>query len=91
MKRLIILVICIATSGCTRNVAAARECAPEMASRAGFEIIGPEGYTLNPFGGFAWYAQKRIPDNGVIYEAAYATWFGQCQMYDLKAVDAIKP
>jgi hypothetical protein len=79
-------------SGCTRNVDAGKACAPELAKQTGFEIIGYQGFNADPvIGGIAWHTQRRIPDNGVIYEAGYTTWFGECQQYELKAVDAIKP
>lgn len=92
MKKIALILCLVAVAGCTRNVAAGKACGPELARQTGFEVIGYEGFNTSIiYGGLAWYTQKRIPDNGIIYEAAYTTWFGDCQQYSLKAVDAIKP
>lgn len=80
------------TTSCTRNVPAAKACAPEAIRQAGFEIVGYEGYQVSIFyGGFSWYTIRRVPDNGIIYEVAVSPWNGECHLYNFKAIDAIKP
>jgi hypothetical protein len=81
--------ICIASG---RNVDGGIACAPEKAKEMGFELAGYTGYNLQPIlGGMAWYNLRKIPDNGIVYEAAFAPWKGVCMVYSLRALDAIKP
>jgi hypothetical protein len=76
----------------TRNVEAAKRCAPALLRQQGFDIVGYQGFETNVvYGGFAWYSLKKIPDNGIFYEASVSPWFGECMFYSLKAKDAIKP
>lgn len=92
MKTILTLVAALAISGCTRNIDKAKECAPSAAKQMGFEIVGYEGYELSLiYGGLAWYTMKKVPDNGVIYDAAFAPWSSECHVYSLQAIDAIKP
>lgn len=91
MKYAMIL-LAVFISGCARNIDAAKQCAPEALRGVGYEIIGYEGYNLSLiYGGLVWYTLRRIPDNGIIYEAAVSPWAGECHVYNLEAVDAIKP
>lgn len=92
MKHIALILAILLLAGCSRNVDEAKACAPAAVRQMGFEIIGYEGYTLDLiYGGFAWYTLKRIPDNGIIYGAAVSPWAGECHVYKLRAVDAIKP
>ena len=55
----------------------------------GFEIIGYQGYQFAwPHGGFVWYTLKK---GDITYHAAISKWFGEYHIYNLSAVDAIKP
>lgn len=79
-------------TGCARNVDEAKRCAPIAAKEMGFEITGYTGYNMNlTYGGLVWYNLRKIPDNGIMYEAAFSPWAGECHVYDLRAIDAIKP
>lgn len=92
MKKILLGVMMVLIGGCTRNVGEAKRCAPGAAKGMGFEIVGYEGYKWNmAYGGFAWYVLRKVPDNGVLYEAEFSPWGGECHVYGLKAIDAIKP
>ena len=80
-------------SGCARNVPWVKDHAPEAAKQLGYEIVGYEGYQWSAvFGGMVWYTLRRIPeDNGIIYHAGFTKWGGEVHIYNLEAVDAIKP
>jgi hypothetical protein len=67
-----------------------KEHAPEAAKQLGYEIIGYEGYTWSAFyGGMVWYTLRQT--NGITYEGAFTRWGEEVHVYDLKAIDAIKP
>ena len=79
-------------SRCARNVPWVKEKAAQAAVQLGFEIIGYEGYTWYPvYGGTVWYTLRRQPDNGIIYHAGFTKWGEEVHIYNLEAVDAIKP
>lgn len=72
--------------------------APEAWKQAGFEVVGYEGYeigTIIPFtnygGAHVWYTVKRISVNDVLYHGFIWKWGKEYHVYDLKAIDAIKP
>lgn len=97
MKALGIIVL-LTLAGCTNaNKQDVQKHAAATFKQAGFEIIGYEGWQrglTSPFGNggaLVWYTIKRVPDNGVTYHAAIQEWDGEYHIYDLKAVDAIKP
>jgi len=84
-----IVAICFASG---RNVEGGIACAPGKAKEMGFELAGYTGYNLSPIlGGMVWYNLRKVPDNGIVYEAAFAPWKGVCMVYDMRALDAIKP
>jgi hypothetical protein len=90
--RIALVALMALLSGCSRNVDDAKACAPAAFKQAGFDVIGYHGYQLSAiYGGFVWYSLDRIPSNGIIYEGAAATWFDECHLYSIKALDAIKP
>ena len=92
MKTIVILMMCVVLGGCGRNIEEAKRCGPVLAKQQGFEVVGYQGYNLSViYGGLVWYTMRRVPDNGITYQAAFSPWFGECMMYSLEATDAIKP
>lgn len=90
--KIALLVLLTLLTGCARNIEEAKQCAPEAAKEMGFKISGYTGYNLSLiYGGLVWYNLEKIPDNGIIYEAAFSPWGGECHVYNLRAIDAIKP
>lgn len=81
----------------THNVEYVKEHAAATFDQSGFEIIGYQGYQMGgiigkTYGGAnVWYNLKRKPDNGIVYEAALQRWGDEIHIYNLKALDAIKP
>lgn len=79
-------------SGCARNVPWVKEQASAAAVQLGYDIIGYEGYQWRPVcGGMVWYTLARRPDNGIIYHAGFVKWGNEVHIYNLAAVDAIRP
>ena len=71
-----------------------KEAAPEVFSKAGFEVIGYEGYTLGsrvPFTDYGsanvWFILKR---EDTIYSALLNSWGDEIHIYNLKALNAIR-
>ena len=99
MKKILTLVCGIALmAGCTdMNKEKVKANAVATFKQSGFEVVGYEGWErglTSPFGNggaLVWYTLKRIPDNGIIYHAAIKEWDGEYHIYNLSAVDAIKP
>lgn len=96
MKNLPLIVLAIAMLvGCSaKHVPAIKAAAPKVFQQAGFEIIGYEGFNYGSggqWGGCVWYSLRRIPDNGILYDACIAKWGDEFHIYNLTAVDAIKP
>ena len=94
-KQIAIAAICAALLGCSNKyVPEIKVHADETWKQAGFEIIGYEGYQYGFFGtwgGQVWYTVKRNPDNGIIYDGFVSKWGNEYHIYNLKAIDAIKP
>ena len=68
--------------------------APATVEQAGFRVVGYEGYQWTGFGrwgGCVWYTMRREPDNGVTYEGCVSKWLNEYHIYQLSALDAIKP
>jgi hypothetical protein len=97
-------IICIALlviilGGCSYgNIDDIKQHAPTVWKQAGFEIVGYEGYQVwfgLPYTSYGsaqvWYLVKRIPDNGVTYHGWIQKWGKEYHIYELKALDAIKP
>ena len=75
--------------GCSRNVDEVKLHASDIFKSNGFEIVGYQGYQLSPiFGGRVWYTLKK---GDISYQAALIQWFDEYHIYDLAAIDAIKP
>jgi hypothetical protein len=97
MKKVIALLAVAILSGCgSSNVPEVKAHAAEVWKQAGFEVIGYEGYTNEhcffAYGcGHVWSTLKRIPDNGIIYHGYIEKWGSEYHIYNLQAVDAIKP
>lgn len=99
MKKYIIIAALVAVASTplfglwSRNVQWVKERAPQAAEQMGYTIVGYEGYQLRPIlGGMVWYTLRRAPeDNGIIYHAGFTKWGGEVHIYNLEAVDAIKP
>jgi hypothetical protein len=85
------LALTIYLGGCnTRKVNYIKSQAQERWEKAGFEIVGYEGYeTGNIFttpGGRVWYIVKR---NGVTYDGFLSAWGDEIHIYNLRALDAL--
>lgn len=68
--------------------------ATETWAKNGFEIVGCEGYqwgAFDTYGGKVWYLVRRVPDTGVLYSGCLTKWGDEFHIYNLKAIDAIKP
>ena len=97
MKRLAILIALALLAGCgSSNVPEVKAQAPAVWKQAGFEIIGYEGYKNEhcwfSYGcGHVWHTVRRIPDNGIVYHGYIEKWGDEYHIYDIKAIDAIKP
>jgi len=93
MRRVLLLVtVLLAAAGCTRHVAEVKAQAPRVWQEAGFAVVGYEGYQWDPFcGGDVWYLLRKIPDNGVTYHGYLCKWGGEFHIYNLQALDALKP
>lgn len=84
--------------GCTSgNVEWVRAHAVETFKAQGFDIVGDEGWNMRGqiaprYGGACvWYVLRKIPDNGITYEACLQRWGDEAHQYSLHAIDAIKP
>lgn len=97
MKRTLILMLMVLLSGCgSSNVPEVKANAPAVWRQAGFEVVGYEGYQngrcLFVYGcGRVWHTMRRIPDNGIVYHGFIEKWGGEYHIYNLAAIDAIKP
>ena len=98
MKRSIIIILLLLVGCSLGNVNDVKQHAAEVWKQNGFEIVGYQGYALGQggcacsYGGAqVWYRLKNIPDNGIIYEGSLQRWGNEYHVYNLKAVDAIKP
>jgi hypothetical protein len=89
-------------SGCAPSVSNlddVKEHAAEVWKQAGFSIIGYEGFEYGTTwccssekgGAAVWYTLRRIPDNGIIYHGYIQRWKSEYHIYNIKALDAIKP
>lgn len=62
----------------------------------GFGVVGYDGYQwgfwVGSYGGAAvWYRLKKTTDNGIIYSGALERWGDEIHVYNVEAIDAIKP
>ncbi len=99
MKSLpVIIASALLLSGCGwANLNDVKEKAPAVWDQAGFKIVGYEGFQwCNWWGGSyggacVWHTVRRNPDNGIIYHGYIHRWGGEYHIYNIRAIDAIKP
>ena len=98
MKKLFIT-ICLALflSSCGYgNLDYVKDNAENRWNSQGFEVVGYDGFQwdfwVGPYGGASvWYILKKTTDNGVIYSGALKRWGDEIHVYNVEAIDAIKP
>ena len=96
-----VLVLVIAISiftglgGCSRNVDEIKLNAERIFAENNFNVIGYQGYLLSAvYGGTVWYTLKKqgyVVISGITYQAALIKWFDEYHIYNLEAIDAIRP
>lgn len=76
-------------TGCTRSVDWVKERANQTWERAGYEIIGYEGYdSWSPLaGGRVWYTVKSKETPGVVYSGYLEKWGDEVHVYGPKVVN----
>jgi len=91
-------VLIVLLIGSYSNLNYVKENAQQRWVSAGFEIVNYEGYQIGSLGygtsyggARVYYNLKRIPDNGILYNAALWRWGNELHIYNLRALDAIKP
>lgn len=101
MKNLLSLVAVIAVlvavayfGGCSyRNVETIKDNAEATWAKAGFEVVGYEGYLLGTFGdcpgGRVWYIVQRKGNDKVRYHGFISKWGNEFHIYNLRAIDAV--
>jgi len=64
----------------------------------GFEVVGYQGYEWkylgfgSTYGGACvWYTIKKTSDDKITYEGCLYRWGDEIHIYNLQAIDAIKP
>jgi len=94
---MIVILLIIIVTGSSGNLDYVKDRAEETLNEHGFDVVGYEGYKWG-FGGYnnyggarVWYTIKKQSDNGITYNAALQRWGDEIHLYNLKAVDAIKP
>ncbi len=79
------------------NVDYVRSNAESTWNTNGYTISGYQGYScgilgFGSYGGAAvWYTLRADPDNGITYQGALVRWGDEIHIYNLQAIDAIKP
>lgn len=98
MKKLFIIATsCLILSSCgSGNIDYVKTKAGVKWNSVGFNTIGYEGFQwsfgINSYGrGTAWYTLNKVPDNGITYTGALERWGDEIHIYNIRAVDAIKP
>lgn len=91
MKKYLLVALVVVLAGCGFHVDDIKAHAEETFLQAGYEIQGYEGYSYSQWGGCVWYTLKRLPDNGIAYHACISKRAGEYHIYELTAIDAIKP
>ena len=82
----------IGTWGGFRNVGTTKHAAKTTWINSGLEIVGYEGYQWNLIsGGDVWYILQRTNDTSVTYNGRLSKWGNEFHIYNLKAIDAIRP
>ena len=99
MKRLVLVLMILMMVGCGYgNLDYVKDGASERWEQVGLSVIGYDGYEwqfvlpFTTYGGAAvWYKLRKTPDNGILYEGALQRWGNEIHIYNVKAIDAIKP
>lgn len=80
------------------NLDAIKDNAENVWENNGFRVIGYQGYQWGHLGcgtyyggATVWYTLKKISDDKVTYEGAIRRWGKEYHIYNLSAIDAIKP
>ena len=96
--KLTLIAAALFLTGCSAgNLEYIKDNAIETFDSRGFEVTGYEGYLwglggINSYGGAkVWYQLRKVQDNDIIYTAYLWRWGEEIHMYNLSAVDAIKP
>lgn len=87
----------ILIGGCSyQNLDSVKENAEKTMADSGYTITAYQGYQMGmgvPFttygGAFVWYEMEN--GNGIKYQAAIKRWGDEYHIYNLSAVDAIRP
>lgn len=99
-KSALMLLLCLFIfSGCSiGNIDYVKERADKTWHDNGFKAVAYQGYQFGsgiPFtyygGAQVWYVLRKEPDNGIIYEGSLNRWKNEIHVYNLKAIDALKP
>ena len=92
------LVACSALlfSGCSaKHVPELKAAAPKVWADAGYEVVGYEGFEYGApgaaWGGKVWHIVRRKGDDRVTYHGFITKWGDEYHIYNLQAIDAIKP
>ena len=97
---ILIMVVCILivfSVGTSGNLEHVKDQAEERFTELNYEIARYDGYQwglwgYNDYGGaHVWYLLKKVPDNGILYSAYLQRWGDEIHLYELEAIDAIKP
>jgi len=92
-----VIIIITLTVGSPGNLDYVKDNAASRWQSQGFKIAGYDGYQwgfwgYNSYGGAkVWYILHRIPDNGILYIGSLWRWGKEIHVYNVKALDAIKP
>lgn len=75
-----------------RNVKNVKAAANSVWANAGYEVVGYEGYQWGPVrGGDVWYIVRRRDAPGITYHGFLTRWGSEYHIYNLQAIDAIRP
>ena len=98
MLKIFAVFMCIFLGACSySNLEYVKERSDETWEKAGFSVVGYEGFQLGftwihpEYGGaHVWYTVSR-DKNGIVYHGFLQRWGNEIHIYNLKAIDAIKP
>jgi len=100
MKYITLLIVALAAllyfGGCNyKNVDTIKANAEATWEASGFRVVGYEGYQIGSAfttpGGKVWYVVERQNDSSVRYHGLLSKWGDEFHIYNLQAIDAIKP
>jgi hypothetical protein len=88
---LLLLIACYSPQFGYRNVDAIKAASTKTWEEAGFKVAGYEGYLWGFQGGDVCYILNRPATPGVTYHGCLCKWGEEYHIYNLRAIDAIKP